>query len=193
MVRATQETQNNSLTPPPGTEIFWVENLVQERLIDHWESLDEPEHLRTVRDRLLRNEQRAGRLLGVYQQLLQGVEIKADDSQKQTELLLSGLVVKQQSYLQIKNRIYREIFCLEWVERQLQNLRPYSQLFDAWIASYQQDKSRLLHGQALIDAQLWSEGKSLSDLDYKFLAASTELDRREVQSGRAILRSKSIP
>ena len=181
VVRATQETQNNSLTPPPSTEIFWVENLVRDRLIDYWESLDEPEHLRTVRERLLRNEQRAGRLLGVYQQLLQGVEIPSDDSQKQTELLLSGLVVKQQGYLQIKNRIYREVFCLEWVERQLQNLRPYSQLFDAWVASYQQDKSRLLRGQALIDAQLWSEGKSLSDLDYKFLAASTELERLEVQ------------
>ncbi len=192
VVRATQETQNNSFMPPPGTEIFWVENLVRDRLIDYWESLDEPEHLRTVRDRLLRNEQRAGGLLGVYQQLLQGVEIRVDDSQKQTELLLSGLVVKQQGYLQIKNRIYREVFCFEWVERQLQNLRPYSQLFDGWVASYQQDKSRLLRGQALIDAQLWSDGKSLSDLDYKFLAASTELDRLEVQLGLEAERTQFV-
>jgi len=45
----------------------------------------------------------------------------------------------------------------------------------------QQDKSRLLRGQALKDAQTWSQGKSLSDLDYQFLAASQEVDRQELQ------------
>lgn len=124
VVRATLETQNNSLMPPPGTEVFWVENLVRSRLIDNWESQDEPEHLRTIRDRLLHNDQLAGRLLGIYQQLLQGIEIPTDDSRTQIELMLSGLVVKEQGYLQIKNRIYQEVFHREWVERQLQNLRP---------------------------------------------------------------------
>ena len=123
VVRATLETQSNSLMPPPGTEVFWVENLVRSRLIDNWESQDEPEHLRTIRNRLLHDEQLASRLLGIYQQLLQGVETPTDDSREQIELLLSGLVVKQ-GYLQIKNRIYQEVFHREWVERQLQNLRP---------------------------------------------------------------------
>ncbi|MFB2975692.1 hypothetical protein [Microseira sp. BLCC-F43] len=40
-------------------------------IIRKWESQDEPEHLRTIRDRILRNSQRAGRLLGIYQQILQ--------------------------------------------------------------------------------------------------------------------------
>ncbi|MEH2091093.1 hypothetical protein [Nostoc sp.] len=33
-------------------------------IIQYWESQDEPEHLRTIRDRLLFNQQQAGRLLG---------------------------------------------------------------------------------------------------------------------------------
>lgn len=189
---ATQETQSSQLPPPPGTEGFWVENLVRSRLLNHWESLDSPEHLKTVRERLLRKEQQVGRLLGIYQQILQGVEIKSDDSPEQIELLLSGLVVKQQGYLQVKNRIYQEVFHLEWVERQLQNLRPYSQLLDAWIASQRQDKSRLLRGQALIDAQLWSKGKSLSNLDYQFLAASVELDQNVAQLALEASRTKEI-
>jgi hypothetical protein len=41
------------------------------RIIDNWEVRDEPEHLKTIRDHLLRNEQRAGRWLGIYQQILQ--------------------------------------------------------------------------------------------------------------------------
>ncbi len=176
----------------PGTEAFWLESVVRSHIIDKWESQDEPEHLRTIRDRITRNEQRAGRLLGIYQQILQEFEVPTDDSGEQIELVLSGLVIKQQGLLKVKNSIYQEVFNLEWVEKQLGKLRPYSQAFDAWIASKQQDSSRLLRGQALIDAQNWAQGKSLSDLDYQFLAASTELDRREVQQGLEAERTKEV-
>ncbi|MFM9266434.1 AAA-like domain-containing protein [Tychonema sp. BBK16] len=166
---------------PPGTESFWIENLVKTRIIEHWESQDEPEHLRTIRDRIDRNGQRAGRILGIYQQVLQGIEIKSDDSQEQIELLLSGLVVRHEGILKVKNRIYQQVFNLQWVEKKLGNLRPYSQMLEAWVGSGQQDKSRLLRVQALKDAQSWAQGKSLSDLDYQFLAASQEIDRQELQ------------
>ncbi|MFP5272809.1 AAA-like domain-containing protein [Coleofasciculus sp.] len=166
---------------PPGTESFWIENLVKTRIIERWESQDEPEHLRTIRDRIDRNGQRAGRILGIYQQVWQGIEINCDDSQEQIELLLSGLVVRHEGVLKVKNRIYEQVFNLQWVERKLAALRPYSQTFEAWVASGKQDKSRLLRGQALTDAQTWSQGKSLSDFDYKFLAASQDVDRQELQ------------
>ena len=97
-------------------------------------------------------------------------------AEDKSELLLSGLVVKKQGYLQVKNRIYQKVFNRKWVEKQLGQLRPYSQSFDAWIAAKQTDDSRCLRGQALKDAQIWMQGKSLSDLDYEFLAASAELD-----------------
>ncbi|MDF5714904.1 MAG: WD40 repeat domain-containing protein [Rhizonema sp. NSF051] len=67
------------------------------------------------------------------------------------------------------------------MNKQFRRLRPYSQTLDAWIASAQTDSSRLLLGQALVDALSWAQGKSLSDLDYQFLANSTEVDRKEVQ------------
>ncbi|HLO47711.1 MAG TPA: AAA-like domain-containing protein, partial [Kamptonema sp.] len=67
----SQENDSKVLAIPPGAEAFWVENLVRSRVIYHWESCDEPEHLRTIRDRILRNEQKASRLLGIYQQILQ--------------------------------------------------------------------------------------------------------------------------
>lgn len=192
LYRVSQETQSSVMTIPPGAEAFWVESVVRSRIIHNWESQDEPEHLRTVSDRILRNEQRAGRLLGIYQQILQGVEVPTDDSRETIELLLSGLVVKHQGYLQVKNRIYQEVFNLEWVEKKLGFLRPYFQAFDAWVASKQQDSSRLLRGQALKDAQIWSYGKSLSDLDYQFLAASVEVDRIEVQQALEAQRLKDV-
>ncbi|NQE34739.1 AAA-like domain-containing protein [Microcoleus asticus] len=183
VVQLSQQTMGHDRSNriPPGTESFWIENWVKTRIIERWESQDEPEHLRTIRDRIERNGPRTGRILGIYQKILQGINIKSDDSQEQIELLLSGLVVRYEGILKVKNRIYQQVFNLPWVEKKLAALRPYSQVFDAWVASRQQDKSRLLRGQALKDAQTWSQGKSLSDLDYQFLAASQEVDRQELQ------------
>ncbi|HEY9832144.1 MAG TPA: WD40 repeat domain-containing protein, partial [Stenomitos sp.] len=166
---------------PAGEEARWVEELVLRSIINNWETQDEPEHLRTIRDRILSREQRAARLLGIYQQVLQRGEFATDDSPEQMELLLSGLVEKQQGFLKVKNPIYQKVFDCSWVEEQLASVRPYSQVFDAWIASQKQDTSRLLRGQALRDAQSWAQGKSLSDLDYHFLAASQDVDRQESQ------------
>ncbi|MEM6255149.1 MAG: AAA-like domain-containing protein [Cyanobacteria bacterium P01_D01_bin.156] len=170
----------------------WVAQLVYNQLIDHWESQDEPEHLRTIRDRILRNEMRAGRLLGLYQKLLQGESISTDDSLEQTELLLSGLVVQHQNILRIRNPIYAAVFNQTWVTQQLANLRPYAQALKVWDASHQQDSSRLLRGQALQDAQQWAVDKSLDDLDYQFLRASEALERQEAQQQFEVAQAKEV-
>jgi hypothetical protein len=169
----------NSASIPNPAE--WVVNLVREKVIENWEGQDEPEHLKTIRDRILRSEQRASRLLGLYQQILQQNEIAADDTAEQMELRLTGLVVKQSGQLKVYNRIYQSVFEPDWVEKQLANLRPYSETFKAWEDSDCKDESRLLRGQALQDAQTWAAGKSLSDLDYQFLNASRGLQQREVE------------
>ncbi|MEO0971043.1 MAG: GUN4 domain-containing protein, partial [Cyanobacteria bacterium J06639_18] len=46
-----------------------VEEVVKSRIIESWESQDEPEHLRTIRTRILRDEKRAAYLLELYQQI----------------------------------------------------------------------------------------------------------------------------
>jgi AAA-like domain/WD domain, G-beta repeat/Anaphase-promoting complex subunit 4 WD40 domain len=82
-----------------------IEEIVQSQIIDNWEAADEPVHLKTIRDRLLRNQQRASRLLGLYQKILPVSEppdcrggapvpalaggIESDDTHEQTELQLS--------------------------------------------------------------------------------------------------------
>ncbi|NJR25753.1 MAG: hypothetical protein HC786_28370, partial [Richelia sp. CSU_2_1] len=102
--------------------------------------------------------------------------IDADNTPEQTELRLSGLVVKRGKKLTVNNRIYATIFNEKWVEKALSDLRPYAESLTAWIASNCQDKSRLLRGQALQDAREWATGKSLSTPDYQFLAASQEAE-----------------
>lgn len=174
--------QQHLLEPiPPGQEITTINQLVQARVLTDWEHYDEPEHLKTIRNRILANEHRAGRILGLYQQLLQAETIPADDSTEQIELRLTGLVAYDQGQLRVFNPIYAQVFDLAWVEFQLGQLRPYGVLLQAWVESNCTDTSRLLRGESLKEALSWASDKSLSDQDYQFLAASQDWQQQETQ------------
>ena len=165
----------------PSDQTLSVDEVIQTKILHNWEVQDQPEHLKTIQLRILRDEQRAGRLLGLYQQILQTGRLPADSSPEQIELRLSGLVAEQQGQLQVANRIYRSIFNMDWVETQLANLRPHAKEIAAWLTSGCIDNSRLLRGQALQDAQDWALGKSLSDQDYQFLNMSQEQEKESAQ------------
>jgi CHASE2 domain-containing sensor protein len=104
---------------PIGSEAQSVEQLVQLQIIENWEAQDEPPHLKTIRNRILKIGQHKVLLLKLYQQILQQGEIPAIDSPEQMELRLSGLVVKQNRKLRISNRICERIFDLSWVKQAL--------------------------------------------------------------------------
>lgn len=104
---------------PAGKEAERIEQLVRSRLIDHWETQDEPEHLRTIRDRLLRNSQYSRRLLNLYQQLLRFGKLRATNTPEHLELRLSGLVMKQNGYFIPFNRIYQTVFDRRWIQQSL--------------------------------------------------------------------------
>jgi hypothetical protein len=101
---------------PTNSEAEWIENLVNANIINNWESQDEPEHLRTIRDRILKNTSHPVGLLELYRQIWHQGKVPAVDSPEARELLLSGLVIKEQGYLKIHNRIYELIFNSSWIE-----------------------------------------------------------------------------
>ncbi|MEB3312148.1 MAG: AAA-like domain-containing protein, partial [Snowella sp.] len=172
-----------------GEEKKIVEKIIDEKVIKFWESQDEPVHFKTIRDRLFRDEQKTGRLLGLYQHILKVGFVEADNSSEQSELRLTGLVVKRHNQLTVYNRIYQTIFSLDWVSQELAKIRPYSESILAWETSHFQDQSRLLRGQALKDALQWSANKSLSNLDYQFLNASQNLEQQEAEKANLILQA----
>jgi tetratricopeptide (TPR) repeat protein len=162
-----------------GAEATAVEALVQANVIDHWESQDNPDHLKTISRRIREKDKPfLGRLLRLYQQILRLGEIPADESREQSELRLSGLVVKQAGVLKVYNPIYRAVFNEQWVQEALADLRPYAEALDAWYASGCKDESRLLRGKALLDALAWAEDKDLSEQDQQFLAYSQTMAER---------------
>jgi len=109
--------QSSPYVIPSGNEGSWLEQLVRSRIIENWEMQDEPPHLRTIRDRLLGNEQTADRLLAFLEKLLTDGRLSADESSEQMELRLSGLVVEHNKTLVFYNHIYRTIlrqWILDW-------------------------------------------------------------------------------
>lgn len=159
----------------------FVENIVKTKLIDKWEFQDDLSHFKTIRDRILAKGNHSVKLLGIYQKILQGKFVAAKDSYEQILLKLSGLVIQINGHIEVYNPIYKIIFNNEWVEKELSKLRPYSEAITAWINSGCQDESCLLQGKALEEALAWSNSKSLSDEDHKFLNASRDFDIRELK------------
>ncbi|MBW4620758.1 MAG: AAA family ATPase [Cyanosarcina radialis HA8281-LM2] len=111
-----QLIRHSSSAIPTNREAEWIENLVRSKIIDRWESQDEPEHLRTIRDRLLKSQRSLG-MLALYRQICDRGEVVAADTPAERELLLSGLAVKQQGFLRVNNRIYESIFDSSWIEQ----------------------------------------------------------------------------
>jgi CHASE2 domain-containing sensor protein len=117
-----------------GQEVAQVERLVRSHLIEHWESYDEPEHFRTIRDRILRNSYRSESLLKLYRQILRRGKIPARDVSEHLELRLTGLVIKRNGSFKVYNRIYQSIFNLAWVNRELGIHKPEAPTPPLWSA-----------------------------------------------------------
>lgn len=103
---------------PTRQELEWVDRLVQEKILTDWERQDEPEHLRTIRDRLLDQDGHCHGRLSLLEQLILSGKVCVEDSKVYQTVLLSGIVVEQKGFMFIKNRIYFEIFNLDWIHRQ---------------------------------------------------------------------------
>jgi len=155
-----------------------VGNLVENSIVTAWEINDNPEHLRTIRDRILRNQSNASRLLSLYKDVLSNKTVNVNNNIDQIELLLSGIVKKSKGKLSVTNKIYKKIFNKKWVLATLDQLRPYAKQMKAWYVSNCKDDSRLITGLALKEALEWSKQKEIGNQDYRYLSESQNFDKK---------------
>lgn len=163
----------------------YIDKLVQKKVIEDWLQQDTPEHLKTIQDRILHSHQ-AQRLLEIYQDVLKSRLIPLDGSPEQSELQLTGLVVKEGHYLRVANRIYATVFKPWWVDNQLTHLCPYQDALNRWLASGCDDQM-LLSDRTLKDARAWAGSRTLSEEHHQFL-----MNSQTKAHDRAIARQESI-
>ncbi|HLO52120.1 MAG TPA: AAA-like domain-containing protein [Kamptonema sp.] len=113
-----------------------IDRIVKVRIVENWEAQDEPEHLKTIRDRLLKNPQRISRLLAAYQQIIAPNQSEdctelLEKSSEYIELQLSGIAIKYQDKLRVSNPIYEAIFNRDWVQKELAQLHLDSEALKA--------------------------------------------------------------
>ncbi len=176
---------NNSTQIVEGSEQEIVKNIVELKIIRNWESQDEKNHLSTIRDRLTRNTGEYTRpILRLYAQIIQQKSIAVDKSNEQLKLQLTGCVVKRAGKLEVHNPIYQKVFNQDWLKGSLSisELCYFSEVMKAWEKSNFKDKSRLLRGKALTEALNWSDDRSLSGAEKRFLRASQDASQEAKNS-----------
>ncbi|MEJ6488049.1 AAA-like domain-containing protein [Nostoc punctiforme UO1] len=152
-----------------------IKYLVQEYIINDWEIQDNPEHLRTIKNRILDDNKTAYRLLKIYKKILEKGEIDADDNSEQMKLRLSGLVVKQQQTIRVYNPIYQEVFSKEWVNNKLRtelgflsflksNCTKYTVLIPVAILLAIISATSLIISYIFIDSKAWNDSFNPSNL-----------------------------
>jgi ABC-type branched-subunit amino acid transport system substrate-binding protein len=154
----------------------WIEGLVKLRIIENWEYQDEPQHLRTIHNRIINSKEPLVKLLKLYLKALQEKELLVNDSPEESELIVSGLLEERNGKLKVYNLIYESVFNSSWVAEMLAEMRPYEEQLLRWLSSNRQDKSSLLQGQQLQKAIAWRDGKILNIENYQFINASEELE-----------------
>ncbi|MDJ0719031.1 MAG: CHASE2 domain-containing protein [Prochloraceae cyanobacterium] len=102
-----------------------VKAIVEREIIDSWEDKDEPEHLKTIRDKLIENKKCSTVLmLEEYRKVLisENQNLTYAKTVEHTELLLSGIVKREKNLIKLYNPIYAKVFNLDWVSNQLNTL-----------------------------------------------------------------------
>lgn len=162
----------------------FIKELVKSRIIDNWEFQDEPQHLRTIRDRILNSKEPTVKLLKSYLKTLQNREMPVNGSSEQSELVLSGLLEEKYRKLKVYNLIYESVFDSNWVNEMLADMRPYEEELLGWLSSNRKDKSWLLKGHELQKSIEWCNDKNLTIEDYQFINASQELEINNLRTSQ---------
>ncbi|TRU47871.1 MAG: hypothetical protein EWV49_10235 [Microcystis aeruginosa Ma_QC_Ch_20071001_S25] len=160
-----------------------VGDFIQSQVISNWVSQDSPEHLKTIRNRLLNKRVTGRRMLKLYQEILRNGEIPDDGSPDQIELRLTGLVVQDRQKLKVYNKIYRNVFNETWVTTELDKIHPYIEKYEIWLNSGEDD-TKLLSDQDLAEALTWSKNQDINESEKRFLELSQIAAKRKAQIAR---------
>ncbi|MDZ8052356.1 MAG: tetratricopeptide repeat protein [Aulosira sp. ZfuVER01] len=159
---------------PAGAEAATLQQLVQTRLIHHWETQLASEHLQRISDSIIHNQQCDPLLLlELYQQVLQQGGISTNNSPEQTELLEIGLVRQRQKQLRVSNRIYQSVFDANWVKQELAKLRLLSH---STIKLFKLEEKASCPEVVMTEVMFWTDGQPiLTQKLCRLLAESQEL------------------
>ena len=148
-----------------------VDDIVKTHIIDNWRNQDNPEHLKTIFDRITLDTSHSIQLLSDYL-LVINAKVKPEELGNFQRLYLTGIVHLVDDYVAVKSGIYHTIFSRQWAEQELQKRRPYHIKMQRWQTTSKEEY--LLSEQELESARTWASTQSLSEQDHVYLAKCQE-------------------
>jgi len=104
-----------------GQEKPTIEQLIQKHIVENWLQNKAAVHLQTIQNSLLTPDKNVRSRLEIYQDILQG-RVLANNKPEKLELQQAELVIKNGDYLEVTNRIYQEVFNVQWIKQELEKL-----------------------------------------------------------------------
>lgn len=139
-------------------------------------------NLSNVKNRIMQNKTYNTEMLGIYQRVLSGEEVRSDNNNfAQIYLKLSGLLSANEGKLVINNQIYEKYFNKEWLEQAFREIeRPFAEASNRWL-SLNKSPDAVLRGDALDYALKWARGRNdLSAIEYEYLDACRDQQQKEL-------------
>ena len=149
------------ITQSLDSESTEIGSSVQRHIIDNWETQDNPEHLKTIQDRILNSASNPISILHRYQTILNS-DVTVTNEVEDIELQLSGLVTCRNHTLAVSNRIYQSIFNQNWIDQQLDSIWEFSNTTDFIVQKYKNTitlgytKRVVLHNLLLVTISAFS-------------------------------------
>ena len=131
-------------------------------------------HFSNIQTRIIFNDTYNLRILELYQKLLKGEQLQADNkAPEQLYIKLSGIAYAENGELQISNRIYQKVFKQEWLADAYGGInRPFSVDLQRWLKN-ERSRDALLVGTVLKQAEEWAEQRhDLTEQERDYLEAS---------------------
>ena len=105
-----------------GQEKPLIEQLIQKHIVKNWLENKAASHLQKIQNSLLTPDKNVRSRLEIYQEILQQGGVFADNKPEKLALQQAELVIKNDEYLEVTNRIYQEVFNIQWVKQELEKL-----------------------------------------------------------------------
>jgi hypothetical protein len=114
---AGAEGADSMAAAPPVLPTTRDVDLLAEKLFLSRQARERDDNLIFVRERILRSEVDVAGLLLLYRKVYHGELVADDETNPQVSILhLSGIARSVNGFLQVRNRIYREVFDLAWIQ-----------------------------------------------------------------------------
>lgn len=97
-----------------------VEKIIQTKIVKNWRKQDRNVHFQEIENYFIRVSSSGKALklkaLSLYRKILSQGSLRFNGATEQWELIISGLVTKDEGYIKVTNLIYQQVFNPNWIE-----------------------------------------------------------------------------